>query len=517
MRPPFDPWLRAIAPTASPTAAAATSTAGVDAAMHKPCRPGRDPVATLIAALDGHAVVARQPAPSPPTPLQLLRSQPEREGSLDCPAYLNVGFPLPMAPFKILDDENLILLADFDRSGLVLPDWLPYSPPASIYRDAAVPPSGDPAQALEDRAFRLFCNENVCLVMRASQHQLVTVTDAVATLRRVWDDDVAAGPLSVFSPEYLRRVSTSADREDDNNDLNDDGGTWFADATAEFPAFPAPLGVVAPAQHAPTAPPPSPPSAATYKPIAPAKTVSPSQSPSLPQALGQLMSTTVLLPATRRGGARRRTPSSSSGSTSSRLPRGLAFHDFDPSKAGRHNSAPSLRREYRRRASVNSRAAKGLQDATTTAAAATMALVKQAPEHNVVAPVSGWGRGAGKADKEAAVDVSDVVRLMELLSAELQVSDGGADVAVGSQTLNSPVQPLAPVSTAVEELPPPSPLFLQGLTPFGGCKVHEPSSGDGEVLLAAAPDPQPLLLWDAINATLRLGASGLEPEALRFM
>ncbi|KAJ1553370.1 hypothetical protein HK405_008123, partial [Cladochytrium tenue] len=36
--------------------------------------------------------------------------------------------------------------------------------------------------------------------------------------------------------------STSADREDDDNDdLNDDGGAWFAHATAELPAFPAPL------------------------------------------------------------------------------------------------------------------------------------------------------------------------------------------------------------------------------------------------------------------------------------
>ncbi|KAJ1561171.1 hypothetical protein HK405_004720 [Cladochytrium tenue] len=510
MHAPFDPWMTAI--TAAATSPA-TSVAGVDAATRKSCRYDRDPVAALIAELDSQATVVGQPPPTPPLSLQSL---PGREVVLDNPTHWLAGFPLPVAPFRVLDDENLFLLVDFERSELVLPDLLPYSPPPSIYRDAAVARRDDPAQALEDRAFRLFCNENICLVMRASQHQLVTVTRAVATLRRIWDDDVA-GPLSVLSREYRRRASTSADRDDDDDeDFIDDDSAWFTDAAAALPTFPAPLAVnAAAAQHKPTAPPPVQPPVA-YKPIAPAKRVSPS--PSLSQALVQPPPATALLPATRRGGARRRAPSSS-GSASSR-PRGLAFHDFDPSKAGRRNSAPSLRREYRRRASVNSRAAKDLQEAATTAAAATMALVKQAPEC-MVSPAPVGCNDAGKADEDAAVDVSDVVRLMKLMSAELQVSDGGGGVAVGSRNPNPPVLALSPVPTAVEELPPPSPLFLQGMTPFGGWKTHEPPSSEALPASASAPvsapDPQELLLWDEIDAALRLGASALEPEALLFM
>ncbi|KAJ1540260.1 hypothetical protein HK405_011529 [Cladochytrium tenue] len=502
------------------TAAAASPTgsaADIDSATRKSCRSDRDPVGALIAALDNQTTVVSQLPPTPPQPLQSL---PGREGALDYPAYWHAG----LAPFRALDYENLILLADFDCSELVLPDLLPYSPPASIYHDAALAPRGDPAQALEDRAFRLFCNENICLVMRASQHQLVTVTRAVATLRRIWDDDVAAAPLSIFSQEYCRRAYSSVDRDDDE-DMIDDDSAWFADAAAALPAFPAPFAVDAAAKHELTAPPPPPPAPA-YRPIAPAKTASPLSSPSLPKGLVQPPPAMALLPATRRGGARRRAPSSSSGggSASSRPPRELAFHDFDPSKAGRRNSAPSLRREYRRRASVNSRAAKGLQDVAVEAAAATAALVKQAPSQ-VVAPVSNGGSDASKAYEDATVVVSDVVRLMQLMSAEMHVSDGGSGgggVAVGSRTPDPLVEALAPMPTAADELPPSSPLFLQGPPPFGGgWKVHEPSSSRPEVLPAVAPapapDPQPLLLWDAIDASLRLGASGLEPEALLFM
>ncbi|KAJ1553871.1 hypothetical protein HK405_006666, partial [Cladochytrium tenue] len=350
-----------------------------------------------------------------------------------------------------------------------------------------------------------FCNENICLVMRASQHQLVTVTRAVATLRRIWDDDVAAGSLSVFSWEYRRRASTSAGRDGDDDE--DDDSAWFTDAAAVLPNFSAPLAVnAAAAQHKPTAPPPVQPPVA-YKPIAPAKRVSPSPSPS--KALVQPLPAMALLPATRRGGARRRTPSSG-GSASSR-PRGLAFHDFDPSKAGRRNSAPSLRREHRWRASINSCAAKDLQDAAAAAAAGTMALVKQAPE-SMVSPAPMGCNDAGKADEDAAVDVSDVVRLMKLMSAELQVSDGGGGVAVDSRTPNPPVQALAPVPTAVEEVPSPSQSFLQGMTPFGGWKTHEPPSSETVALPASAsapmlvPDPQELRLWDEIDAAMRLGA-----------
>ncbi|KAJ1546164.1 hypothetical protein HK405_007328, partial [Cladochytrium tenue] len=354
-----------------------------------------------------------------------------------------------------------------------------------------------------------FCNENICLVMRASQHQLVTVTSAVATLRRIWDADVAAGPLSVFSREYHRRASTPAGRDDDDEDFDD--SAWFTDATAAIPSFEAQLAFdVAATQHIPTAPPPVRPPAVAYKPIAPAKTASPSPS----QALVQLPPASVLLPATRRGGARHRATNSGGGNASSRPPRGFAFHDFDPSRrAGRRNSAPSLRREHHRRASVNSCAAKGLQDATTTAGAATIALVKQAP-------VPGGGSGAGRDDEEAVV-VGDTVRLMKLMLAEIKVSDGGGDVAVGSQTPDSPVQALAPVPTAAEGLPPTSPLFFQGLAPFSGWKTCAPSSGEAEVLPASARasalDAQPLLPWDAINVGLHLGYSGLEPEALLFI